>query len=417
MVTIRFLASPNIERAAAAQANGGLGLALYHVGHSALAGIGHTLPAEVEKKLTQPPSIRAWDFLSIATAVYGVDRFILRRNSPDGWTRIISLDIEVVEPDPWSALATQVAEMLRFISGDIWYVSFRGGGQNPPNFSPRLTDRDCTCLFSGGLDSLIGAIDLLSAGRQPFLVSQAFPKEGPVQEYLAGQIGMREYRFDGHARERATEPYELSSRTRSLLFFAYGALAAEKLGGELFVPENGLISINPPLTRRRIGSLSTRTTHPHLVRSVQEILDRVGLMVTIINPYTYKTKGEMLRQCTDPVKIARIASCSYSCGRGKRKNMHCGRCIPCLIRRAAFLKAGIADSTHYFAENLAQYAKNDDVFAARLAVAKFAHRDMTRWATEAGPLPSDPTLRAAHVDVVKRGLEELREFLETFNWP
>lgn len=92
----------------------------------------------------------------------------------------------------------------------------------------------------------------------PVLGHQAFPKEGPYQRNLADRIGLSEHRFNGRATERATPPYEPSSRTRSLMFFAYGALAAAMLGGQLFVPENGLISINPPLTSRsRCGSSPT----------------------------------------------------------------------------------------------------------------------------------------------------------------
>ena len=60
-----------------------------------------------------------------------------------------------------------------------------------------------------------------------------------------------------------------SQRARSLIFIAYGVLAATTLkqyhaGGSvtLYVCENGFISINPPLTEMRLGSLSTRTTHP-----------------------------------------------------------------------------------------------------------------------------------------------------------
>jgi len=200
------------------------------------------------------------------------------------------------------------------------------------------------------------------------------------------------------------------------VFFAYGALAAARLGVKLFVPENGLISINPPLTRRRVGSLSTRTTHPYFVGSLQSVFDHVGLGVTMVNPYAHKTKGEMLVQCADQA-ITDIAAVSYSCGKGKRMNKHCGRCIPCLIRRASFLRAGIKDSTIYAAADLARHATNDDVYAARLAAAALANRDVAQWAAEAGPLPTDPACRAGHVNVVKRGLEELRDFLRTVAWP
>jgi hypothetical protein len=64
---------------------------------------------------------------------------------------------------------------------------------------------------------------------------------------------------------------ERSQRARSIIFFAYGVLAATALkryhDGQpvtLYVCENGFIAINPSLTTARLGSLSTRTTHPAL---------------------------------------------------------------------------------------------------------------------------------------------------------
>lgn len=415
MVTTRILATPSAARATAAQARGDLGVALYNMGGPQLPGLGHALP-HIATKLAQSPSVHAWDFLSVALAVFAADRFVLRSESSDAWTRTIALDVELVDPNPWTGQAQPLAQTLRFLSGDIWYLRFHTGGHTPPVFAPKLNDRDCVCLFSGGLDSLIGAMNLVAAKRHPFIISQASPKEGPVQAYLAGRLGLDNYRFDGRVIERGREPYEPSSRARSLLFFAYGALAASSLGGELIVPENGLISINPPLTRRRVGSLSTRTTHPHFVSSLQAVLNAIGLGVTLVNPYAAKTKGEMLATCQHP-DIVKLAHLSYSCGKGKRLNQQCGVCVPCLIRRAAFHAAGLKDETPYHAQDLKKAADNDDVQAARLAVAQLKTRNVARWAAEAGPLPSDPAQHAALVDTVRRGAEELLAYLDTVTWP
>jgi hypothetical protein len=239
---------------------------------------------------------------------------------------------------------------------------------------------------------------------------------------LAEELGLATHRFEGRARERYAPPYEPSSRSRSLLFISYGVLAASSLaaaGGSpdfVFVPENGLISINPPLTRRRIGSLSTRTTHPFFIASLAEVLERVGLTVPLQNPYRWLTKGEMLEGCLDASLIERLATRSYSCGKGKRLNQHCGRCVPCLIRRAAFHHANVSDTTTYYAADLAASAHSDDVFAARFASVSAARRGIAQWASEAGPLPDDAGARAAYVDVVRRGVAELEAYLQTIAW-
>jgi 7-cyano-7-deazaguanine synthase in queuosine biosynthesis len=334
---------------------------------------------------------------------------------------MVALEVELAEPEPWRAQAQALADALRFLSSDIWHLRFREGGALPPTFPGRLSDRDCACLFSGGLDSLIGVIDLRAQGRRPLLVSQASPKEGPVQVDLAGRIGMAEHRFEGRTSERFRQPYEPSSRARSVLFIGFGAVAASAVGPaetptDLFVPENGLISINAPLTRRHIGSLSTRTTHPHLISSLQAVLDGVSLGVRLHNPYGFKTKGEMLAGCQDRV-VERLAASSYSCGKGKRLNQHCGRCVPCLIRRASFRASGVRDGTTYRAHDLSAHSANEDVAAARFAAASLADRDVARWAAEAGPLPRDAVYRSGYVDVVRRGTEELRTFFGTITWP
>ena len=414
MGTVLALATPNRLRALAAQSQGLTSIALYDMGRTDLPGIGHTLP-HAARALPALPTVRAWDFLSIALAVCAVDRFVLRQDGEDGWIRVVTLEVDLAEPDPWRAQADRLAATLRFLTGDVWALRFNTGGMPPPSFQPRLTDRDCVCLFSGGLDSLIGAMGLLAGKRRPLLVSQASRTEKSYQAYLADRLGLSGNRFAASMTEGGAEAYEPSSRARSLLFFAFGALASERLGGELYLPENGLISINPPLTPRRIGSLSTRTTHPHFISELQAVLDEVGLAVRLINPFSWSTKGEMLASCTHPL-IAKLAPLSYSCGKGKRLNKQCGRCVPCLIRRASFLHAGVLDTTAYLAFDLSKHARNDDVWSARLACAQLEHRNTDRWALSAGPLPSETKLRAQYVDVVRRGLGELRAFVDTIPW-
>jgi hypothetical protein len=142
----------------------------------------------------------------------------------------------------------------------------------------------------------------------------------------------------------------------------------------LYVCENGFISLNPPLTGSRLGSLSTRTTHPAFLGMFQKLLDNAGLNVEIKNPYQFKTKGEMLSECLDQKLLFTSASTTTSCGRYARNNyQHCGRCLPCLIRRAAFRAWGRKDTTGYAYSDLSKddlkHARFDDVRCAAIAVA------------------------------------------------
>jgi hypothetical protein len=418
-VSTRVVATPIEKDAVAAHAKANtIGVGLYIGGTEALPGLGNHLRDSVEKYLPKPPSEVSWDFLSIALGVFAADRFVLRANAEDGWTRVVMLDVAVSNPEPWQLQIGKLEAALRFLTGDIWNVTLRDGGTPPPQFSPKLTDRDAICLFSGGLDSLLGAMKLVDDGRLPFLVSQGSPKEIQPQDNLSQAIKLGDYRFVGRVNERWAIPYEGSTRGRSIIFFAYGVLAASAHDlDELFIPENGLIAINPPFTPRRLGSLSTRTTHPFFLAELEAILKGAGIDIRLTNMFEGMTKGEMLKNCKHP-DIEKLASYSYSCGKGKRLNGQCGRCVPCLIRRASFDASGVADKSAY-KTNIEKSKKNDDVMAARIATArakKASETELARWSMRSGPLPADPLRRKKIIGAVSRGLVELGDFLERVKW-
>jgi len=214
-----------------------------------------------------------------------------------------------------------------------------------------------------------------------------------------------------------------SQRARSLIFLACGVLAATTLEryheGEavtLYVCENGFISINPPLTDARIGSLSTRTTHPEFLGFVQELLNAAELRVRIENPYQAKTKGEMLEECRDQELLRANAIRSISCGRFKHFGYkHCGRCVPCLVRRAAFLKWKVEDETEYIYQHLGRDDENhagfDDVRSVAMAILKVRTGGIQDWV---GTALSTAVLGDVRVleAMVSRGLEELDSLLK-----
>jgi hypothetical protein len=130
------------------------------------------------------------------------------------------------------------------------------------------------------------------------------------------------------------------------------------------------------------------------------------------------TKGEMLKECDHLDKEA-LSARSYSCGKGKRLNKQCGRCIPCLIRRAAIKEAGLVDRTNYHTSDIGVAPKHDDVLAARLAsarVLRLGDQAFERWVLQAGPLPFDTQRKTELVDCVKRGIREISSYLDDVVW-
>lgn len=107
--------------------------------------------------------------------------------------------------------------------------------------------------------------------------------------------------------------------------------------------------------------------------ALQEIWDEMGFNVDLVLPYQYKTKGEVLIGCKNQSLMRSLIMGTTSCGKYTRHGYrHCGVCIPCLVRRAFFMKAHMSDRTEggYCIENL-KATTSRDVAAAALGVAQY----------------------------------------------
>jgi hypothetical protein len=370
------------------------------------------------------------DFMTISLAVTAADTFVKREKAADGWAREIRLQLPLCEPQPWLVQQGKLEKALNFLSGDLWSLELTGGGHRPPiayrrrdhsNLVP-LRQLDSVCLFSGGLDSTIGAIDLIAQGRRPLLVSHAYGGDKSHQDAIAARLHGRFARFAVNASPHlASGETETSMRTRSIGFLAFAAAGCNALSKanhmekvDLFMPENGFISLNAPLTTPRIGSLSTRTSHPHFLAAIREIFDGVGICANIVNPYQFLTKGEMMQSCHNQDNLKTVLADTVSCSHWRRKNQQCGCCVPCLIRRAAIAKSGLAESKSYRFQGLSKVLSNNgrrgDLFALMGAIHQLETRAIGPWIMESGPLPADQLEDLKGVFV--RGLKEVESFLE-----
>jgi len=391
--------------------------------------IGHPVVDRI-KRLGVRISNQVMDFLTIALAVTAADTFVRRAHAADGWTRQFSMQVPLHEPDRWTPWKKDLERALHFLSGDIWNFDFQGDGYPPPTpYRQRdhfhliqLKGLDCVCLFSGGLDSAIGAIDLLTQGKAPLLVSHAYKGDKSHQDQIAKALQGRYSRFEVNADPHlCTGETDITMRTRSLNFLAFAAVGASAVQTvskqervDLFVPENGFISLNAPLTPRRIGTLSTRTTHPYFIDSIKKLFDAIGIPCNIINPYQFKTKGQMAAGCLNRQMLTGIIDSTVSCSHWKRSNQQCGICVPCIIRRSALDAGSIVEGINYTFNNLAdvlnEIDRRDDLLALSIAVMQKTTRKLGSWILDSGPLPPDQF--GNFQTVFLQGLEEVEIFLK-----
>ncbi|MDG5485483.1 Qat anti-phage system QueC-like protein QatC [Mycolicibacterium gadium] len=409
-------------------------------------GIGHAL-VDLDRLGVHPPE-RSIDLLTLAAHVHAADTRVSRDSeAQDGWTRELRLVVPVSDPDLWYSVAPTFRRMLNFLTGDKWTLQFRLRSGQFASAGPTgqqdlgFPQFDTVALFSGGLDSLIGAVNLLEQGRTPLLISHAGdPAASEAQTKLhdaliTEYVGRAFNRLrvwltfpDSLVEDSAGEP---TTRGRSFLFFALGVFAGTGLPepATLLVPENGLIALNVPLDPLRLGALSTRTTHPFYIARWNDALQQLDLGMTIENPYWDKTKGEMVRQCANRELIKQLASTSISCSspsKGRWQGLgiqQCGYCLPCLIRRAS-LASGLhpdPDPTTYTLQDLTgqildtQEAEGVQIRSFQFAIDRIRARPELASVLiyKPGPL-SDVSPENLNVlaDLYRRGLTEVGDLLE-----
>ena len=211
---------------------------------------GYPLHHDFAQMLAAPqlPGEAAQAFLLAALGVCAADKLLPRREAPDAWTRDIILHLPTVEP--WSQLAPDLARLLNFLTGDEWTLKPR-----PAKIDlglkaswPHAWRPQAVVLFSGGLDSLVGAIDLLEQGHRLVLVSHYdFGQLASLQQGLAAALtahyGSEKVHHLG-VRLQFPEAPELTMRSRSLLYLALALATAAAFGAgtPVLVPENGWIS-------------------------------------------------------------------------------------------------------------------------------------------------------------------------------
>jgi len=315
--------------------------------------------------LTQIPDVDL-DLLEVAGYIYAADSAIGRGGQADtglgrNWRRQMRFVIPVRQPELWSSsgVTSALVDTLGFLSDDAYAFEFRSLDSPPageiyfefPDDDAAAFSPDSVILFSGGLDSLAGAVQTLATGQERVaLVShRSAGKIAGAQKKLVERLR----RHFGADRIRHVPVWanvmgglarEPTHRTRSFLFAALGTVTARLFGQDrVHFYENGVVSLNLPISTQVVGARATRTTHPQALDGFQRIMNAVlGCNVSIDNQFAWKTKTEVVEtiakhDCANMIRDTRSCTRVHDM---TRLHTHCGHCSQCLDRRFAVLAAG-----------------------------------------------------------------------------
>jgi hypothetical protein len=314
------------------------------------------------------PSV-AVDLVELAAYVYAADQATTRGGPTEfeygsRWRRHFHFQVPVRCPDVWRrpAVTNALANTLGFLSDDDYEFAFVRH-TNPPPLANYLFDGlddaeefDEVVLFSGGLDSLAGAVrEVLQGHHKVALVSHRPSSKVYARQCelvaritdLVPQTRLRPLHVAVEVNKGKGLGREFSQRARSFLFAAVAAVVARGFGlPRLRFYENGGVSLNLPVSPQVLGGRASRTTHPRVLAGFEVLLSEVfGEPFAVQNPFLWQTKGEVI----GGIKTAGHGNlCALTCScvhtwEQTADRPHCGRCSQCLDRRLAALAAKLDD--------------------------------------------------------------------------
>lgn len=310
---------------------------------------------------------RLLDLVEIASYVYAADRLHKRGSQRQveysGWGRRFRFVIKVTDHLFWSdpTIIQELSCLLEFLSGDEAYTfEFQPGfHRHPTNIFDCQDHRELiespegdVALFSGGIDSTAGVLDLLSASeRNVFLVSH---KSGSsaisrTQTQLVEAMGRRfpnrihHIQFESGLSDLNRAPEE-TQRARFFLYASIGIAVSQACSnGRLLIYENGITSMHLRKRQDQLNSRSTRTTHPVTINRLENLFTKIlGGPIGLETPFAWMTKTDVVRRLAER-DGSDLFSSTVSCGRTIKKGneTHCGSCSQCIDRRVAAYAAGL----------------------------------------------------------------------------
>lgn len=335
-------------------------------------------PFGVRGDVSERLSARMVDLLRLSLAVVVADG-LLRRYATSAGFRNPHLEVEVLEPDFWNdrEVAKTLKASLDFLSGDDdWRISFVPDRTVRHHHQPEFAFAEPTtvCLYSGGLDSAAGLAARLRKQTDrtyiPLIVRHQFLRGRLVNRQF--DLLKRRYRIDPSRflpliiaafvrnrrlyREFGIRTCETSHRCRSFLFTALASVVAAVEGSDrVEIYESGIGAVNLPLTSGMSGWKTTRSTHPHFLRTMSQLVSLVaGRAISFELPFIDQTKASMVavlaKDGLNELALSTVSCILHPLRRGNTKQ--CGICPACVFRRYALQAAHIPEPPQAYQHDL-----------------------------------------------------------------
>jgi 7-cyano-7-deazaguanine synthase in queuosine biosynthesis len=297
------------------------------------------------------------DWLYLLASLFAADRACNRGAGDTQFNRSIHLYMPVDDVAHWSAVAPLISRVFQSLTYDRLKLTFAplSEARPVPRPSADLDNSDCVALLSGGMDSFVGALSLLKEHhRSPAFVGHGASgavqhAQGLVADVIKSIDPSRPfYKFTAEKAAGSDFPGdEYTQRSRSLMFVGAAAVLAAGLGvRDVYVNENGVMAVHVPMTAARLGAYSTRTAFPPILGDMTRLARAaLGVDIEIKNLLLLDTKPEVAQRAVTLGHGDQLHA-TVSCWKISRGPLHCGVCVPCIVRRICCEIANVKDTAY-----------------------------------------------------------------------
>ncbi|MHA7381256.1 hypothetical protein ACX83S_23295 [Burkholderia pseudomallei] len=338
-----------------------------------------TITAKVGEEVQVDPSLMqryfhasstplAHDLMALIGAVQFADRALPRRHAT-GWMRQLHVELPVYLLDNWksASVSEHLVGCLDYLTGDNWTFSFVARRTDAPSVQqsslPLWSEPPAAFIpYSHGLDSYAQYRlhnETAGPGRIMCVQAATHGQASSWKTYCRRVFGEEVIALSVPVHVDCPHRSEPSFRSRPFGYYllaAYGALLAG--GAQVLIPENGQGSLGASLVPT--GDPKHRSCYPGFTQRLARFLETLTHnSIEFRHPALFQTKAQVLMQLEGRgiglrQVLAQHWSCSYDArwAHVEHKQVHCGICGNCLLRRVAETNAQASGTTPYLYADL-----------------------------------------------------------------